>query len=409
MNILNRRTLFYLFIGLRLTLMLVYLPLLLDGVERGLTAFGDFQTYFTFAELSKNGQFPYRDYWYEFPPIFPAISLAVYTLTSGEKGNFTAYAVLLGVIMTIVDCGNLWRVMRIGQVLHGEPTALGLGFAYALLAAPLVLTWWTFEPLVTFFVLTALEALLHRRDTQAGVWIALGALTKIWPLALLGAVIRYRTPSVALKGIVITLILTGIGLGGMFVIGNRFAIPSLAAQFNKASYSTVWALLDRNYKTGNFGPVSDRFDPAKAYELQGNPATISAWLRLIVFAGIGSGVYITTRRYDQRGMVAFVTITIVLFFLWAQGWSPQWQTTLMPLILLNFPNRNGIVACLALSACSFIEYPVLFMRTGETEGVLTGSQLPLFAAVVIARTLLLAGVGVGVYQSLRLKRTAPAH
>jgi len=35
-------------------------------------------------------------------------------------------------------------------------------------------------------------------------------------------------------------------------------MPSLTAQFNKASYESIWALIDGNYRTGNFGPLTDR-------------------------------------------------------------------------------------------------------------------------------------------------------
>jgi len=183
--------------------------------------------------------------------------------------------------------------------------------------------------------------------------------------------------------------------------GSRFFVPSLAAQFNKASYETIWALLDGNYKTGNFGPVADRFDPAKAYELQGNPATIPTLPRLLLFGALGAFIYARVRRFDARGVVAFATVTIVLFFLWAQGWSPQWQTTLLPLILLCFPTRTGVLVAVALSFLSFVEYPLLFARTGDTGGVIAGAQLPVFTMLVLARTLLLAGLCLGLYGELR--------
>jgi hypothetical protein len=290
---------------------------------------------------------------------------------------------------------------RIAKNIHGEQTSLALLWMYGLLAAPLVLTWWTFEPLVTFAVLLALDQLINQKETRSAVATAFGALTKLWPLALVAAVARFRTIQTTIRYGVIAGMITLIGIGALIGIGGKFGTASLVAQFNKASYGTVWALLDKNYKTGNFGPVQDRFDPAKAYELQGNPATIPSWLRLIVFGGIGLFVYATVRRFDARGVVAFTAITITLFFLWAQGWSPQWMTTLIILILLNFPTRTGVLMALALSFASFVEFPVLFMRTAETDGVLSGGQIPIFTALVLFRTLLLIGFAVGLYGVLR--------
>lgn len=393
----DRRTLFYLFLGFRIMLLLVYQPFLLQGVERGLSTFGDFQTYHQFAQLSDAGKLPYRDFWYEFPPVFPVISLAVYAFAK----DFTPYATALGLLMTLFDMGNWWLLGRIGKAVHGEQTGLGLLWIYGLLAAPLVLTWWTFEPMVTFAILLALDQLIVRKENRSALSAAFGALTKLWPLAMVAVVARFYPIKTTIRYGLIAGIITLIGIGAMLGIGGKFGTASLVAQFNKASYSTVWALLDQNYKTGNFGPIQDRFDPAKAYELQGNPAIVPSWLRLIVFGGIGLFVFTTMRRFDARGMVAFTAIMITLFFLWAQGWSPQWMTTLIVLVLLNFPTRVGILISLALSFVSFVEFPVLFMRTAETDGAISGAQLPVFTALILFRTALLIGFALGLYGILR--------
>lgn len=400
----DKRLLLYLFVAFRLMLLIAYQPFLLNGVERGLTVFGDFQHYFNVASLSSSGSLPYRDYWYEFPPVFPAISLTVYTLTGGQAGGFTAYATALGLLMIIVDVGNLLLLQRLGTRLHKEETGSTLAWTYALLAVPLVFSMWTFEPLVCFFILLAITWLVEGQDNRAAVVIALGALTKLYPLILLAGVWRMRKPSQAIRVTVITVTITVLGLGTMLLYGGRFGLPSLSAQFNKASYQTVWALIDGNYRTGNFGPIADHFVPEKATELLGNPSRVPWWLRGLIFGAIGLFIYARTRRFDERGLVAFVSVTVIVFFLWSQGWSPQWQMVLVPLILLNFPTRSGVLTALMLSLVSFIEYPLLFMRTGDTGGAISGSQLPIFAVLIAIRTLILIGLAVGLYQLLRQER-----
>src|SRR5437879_3020423 len=103
----------------------------------------------------------------------------------------------------------------------------------------------------------------------------------------------------------------------MLAVAGQFRLPSLLAQFNKAAYQSVWALIDHNYKTGNFGPIADHFDPVKAYEVQGNPPVIPAWVRGLVFGSLGLFIYANIRRLDNRGIVAFVAITVTIFFLWS--------------------------------------------------------------------------------------------
>jgi hypothetical protein len=178
-------------------------------------------------------------------------------------------------------------------------------------------------------------------------------------------------------------------------------LPSLTAQSGKASYQTVWALLDGNYRTGNFGPVQERFDPANAGKLVGSPAVIPGVVRLGVAALIGAFVLWRTRRFDDRGLVAFVAITLLIFFLQSQGWSPQWLAQIIPLVLLCFPTRDGVTAVVLISLVTFAEYPFLFIRTGDTGGVITGNLMMPFVALVLARTAILIGICVALYKRLR--------
>jgi glycosyl transferase family 87 len=397
----DSRIVLYLFVGLRLMLLLVYQPI--QGVGPGFTAFGDFQHYYNLASLSSQGKLPYRDYWYEFPPVFPLLSLTVYSLLSGRgPADFTAYAVLLGLVMIGFDTANLLLVRRIGARLYSDSTGMALAWIYALLAVPLVFSFWTFEPVVVCAVLLAVAWLVEGRDNRSAAAAAFGALTKFFPLVVLGSVWRFRPPRAAIRYTVIAVGLTVLGLLVLLAVAGPFGQPSLLAQFNKASYQSVWALIDHNYKTGNFGPIADHFDPAKAYDLQGNAPVIPAWLRALVFGAIGLFVYARTRRQDHRGIVAFVAITVTIFFLWSQGWSPQWQMFLVPLILLNYPTRDGVLTCLALALISFVEYPLLFSRTAETGGAIAPAQLPIFTAIILLRTALLIGFAVALYRRLRI-------
>jgi len=163
----------------------------------------------------------------------------------------------------------------------------------------------------------------------------------------------------------------------------------------------VWALLDGNYRTGNFGSVESHFDPTSADALYGNPSVIPSWLRLGGAIIIGLFIFITARRFDDKGFVAFVTITVFIFFLQAQGWSPQWLAQILPLIILCFPTKNGILTALILAGVTFIEYPVLFIRTGDTGGEISGALMTPFIALVLLRTIILIALCVALYLKLR--------
>lgn len=394
------RLLLILFVSFRLMMLMVYQPLVLDGVERGVTAGGDFGTYYQLGLLTTEGRLPFRDWWSEFPPI-PAYMVTLFIQTDGQEPSYSVFATALGLAMLVFETGNLILVHKIGMRLHSVSIGQTLAWIYAMLLAPAVFIWWNFEPMVAFWLLLGLLLLIDNRDTSSAVAAAIGALTKFTPALMLGAVWRYRSAGKALRYSVIVGGGFSIVYGLLLVQNSAMTMPSLTAQFGKASYQTIWALIDGNYRTGNFGPIEDRYDPARASDLLGNPSVIPGWLRLAGAAGIGALVFVRTRRSDTRGLTAFVAITLLIFFLQAQGWSTQWLAQIIPLLLLALPTRSTVLGLVLLCAAAFAEYPMLFLRTGDSGGEITGGLIAPFVILVAARTMILVGFCFALYQKLR--------
>lgn len=406
------RVLLYLFLGFRLLMAMAYQPYEYklyeaDGkpvvLERGLSTFGDFRYFYQTAALSDNGDWPYRDFWYEYPPVWPGLFIGVYRIMrlGGGVPNYTGWATIVGLILAVVDVGNLVLVRRLGRRLHGEAVGVALSWVYAMLAVPLVLGWWTFDALVSFTILLALELLLDGRDRPSAVSTAIGMLAKYTPILILPTVWRFYDRKQATTYTITALVIVGVVIGVMLAWGGDMAAASLLAQPNKASYQTVWALLDGNMRTGIFPALETRFEADSAYKLNGNAPLIPPWLRLIPFAALGLYIFTRRLRQDDQGVVAFFTITVVLFFLWAQGWSPQWLVILLPLILLNFPTREGVLMGLVLGLVCFLEYPMLFMRTPHANGEISGSLVLPYGLVIMLRTGILVILSVALFQHLR--------
>ncbi len=397
----DTRLLLILFVSLRLMMLLVYQPIISQGVERGAAAGGDFAFYFATAGLTRQGYAPFDGWWSEFPPIHAFLISGIMGLL-GANANYGAFAMLYGLLMLVFDTGNLLLIRGIGSRLHGVNTGTSLAWIYAVMFAPMVMIWWTFEPMVAFFLLLSLFALIRGKDARSAVWAGIGGLVKFTPLMVIGAALRFRSTGKAARYIAISAAVFGIVYGALLIRNAEMTLPSLTAQYGKPSYQTVWALIDGNYRTGNFGSVTDRLDPTLLNTgSTGNPAVIPGVVRLAAAGLIGLFVYGRTRRFDELGTVAFVAITLLIFFLQAQGWSPQWVAQILPLILLCFPTRDGVIAAVLLSLVAFAEYPFLWIRTGDTGGVMTGSLVMPFAVLVIARTLILVGLCVGLYRRLR--------
>lgn len=392
------RLLLILFVAFRVLFALTYQPLLFSTGERGITTGGDFLTYFQLGELTETGLLPFRDWWSEFPPIPSYLITLIYQVSGG---NYSSFAFVLGSLFLACDVGVLVLLRKIATHLYNPNMGMSIAWVYALFFAPTVMIWWNFEILVTLFLLLGLWFALKRQDHVSALWGGVGALVKFTPAILLAPIWRFRARNRAIVYTAIITVVFGLVYGLLLLQNAEMTLPSLVAQFGKASYQTVWALIDGNYRTGNFGAVIERLDPAFASVLIGNPAVIPSFVRLGIALAVGLFVFLRVRRFDDRGFVAFLLISLLIFFLQAQGWSPQWIIQIIPLALLCFPTRQGILSLVLLTAAVFVEYPYLFLRTAETNGVISGELLMPFTALVLGRTALLIGFCFALYQKLR--------
>jgi len=345
-----------LFVALRL-MILVTFP------AENLTLYGDYVYYYELAAYSDQGYLPFIHYWSEYPPIFPFLSVGVYQLTHLFGGGYHAYVYLMGLLMLAFNTGNLALFLRLARRLHGDETAERLGWVYSVLFVPLIYTWWNFDALTAFSLLLTLELLLDGRERWSAVAMGVGVLIKLVPLLVFPAVVRTRSWRCWLVyGLVVTTVVGVVALP-LLLAGGAMALASFSSPTGWSSWQTMWALLDGNLRTGLLGAPADHFDPVKATTPVGNPARMPEWIRLVVFGLLYAAIFWKARlRESPRRLVAFVCLTLVLFFLWSKGWSPQWQTLLFPLLLLVLPLQRGVLFILALSLVNLAEWPVLLSR-----------------------------------------------
>lgn len=347
---------------------------------------------------------PFRDWWSEFPPLWYLTTTGIYALL-GAQASYDNWSLVLGVLAVVFEVGNLLLLRRIGTRLHGEGTGLALAWIYAVLLAPTVFMWWNFDSWATLALLGGISLALENRLGLVGIVLGTGALVKFVPLLALGALVRFWPWRRAALSAGLAFAVFALAYGPLFGLNAEFSLISLTAQFGKPSYQTVWALIDGNYTTGNFGTVEShlRADGVDEGVGERNSPRVPSWLRLGVALALGLAAFLRTRRADALGLTAFVGLTFVIFYLQSQGWSPQWLSQIIPLALLVFPSRDGVLTVVMLSVLAFVEYPFLFIRTGDTGGLFEPSH-PLFALwvlVILARSALLAGLGWAFYRKLR--------
>lgn len=391
-------TILMLFIVMRFTLLLLYTP---QGL---LNAYTDFHHYYRTAQMSEAGALPYISMWNEYPPLSAYWVQAVYrwtraVLPPGDLHSLTylVFSRLLGMTLLVVECGILVLVHRLGQAAWGMERANFLGWVYACLSLPLFYWNYSHQNIAAFFLLAGMLAVVQQRSKAAGAAVGLGILAKITPAILIAPAVRWSWPDRRRIAwiVVVTLVVVALGyLPFLLLGGGRYVAASFAALIKVRSYSTPWALIDRNWGPGEYGPLENRLDPALASDLPGNPPAISSWVILLVFAALYAVIFFRHMPMGMIGFIRFTALTMVLFLLWSKGWSPQWSVLVVPLILLSYPDRIGIGFVLALTGLCLLEWPL--------AAAFSARGLLVFA--ILARTGLWTWLGVRLWRDL----SAPA-
>jgi len=193
--------------------------------------------------------------------------------------------------------------------------------------------------------------------------------------------------------LIITSVTIGITLllyGFLYVLAPENTIASFRSQGGKSSWETIWALVDWNFNTGNIGTLMDRHNPEASAIITGNPPRISPYLTLIPFLVLGIWLFIRLRINSSAAFIGFIGLSWCIFLLWMPGWSPQWVLYLIPLILLSLPEKESALMAFSLILINLLEWPVLLSRGYQTGLWLT----------VIVRTLLLILLGYIWYRQL---------
>jgi hypothetical protein len=346
-----RRLILGLFLAFRLGL-LIFWPA--DQLAR----WSDYPYFCELASWIDEGKLPYLHYWVEYPPLFPYLSVLVYRLLP----RYEAYAAGLALVQTAFEAGSLFLLCEIVRHAVGEDQVERIAWTYALLFAPLAASWLNFDAVATFFLLLAIERWLAGKGTQSALAAGVGGLVKWFPLLFLPVAIRFGQSwrrSVVYG--VTALLVVAVVFGVLTALSPSYTLASLRSLGGRASWQTIWALLDGNLRTGAY--QANRLDPSDATPRQGNPSVVPIWLTTFLFGLVYGWVWLRTSVDEgPRQVLRLATLTVVVFFLWSRGWSPQWLGMLAPLALASLPLGRAALYLVVLTFINLAEWPVLLSR-----------------------------------------------
>ncbi len=401
--------------------------------------FSDFYWYRSFAELTRQGYYPYDNLWTTYPPLFPVVMIAIYQVSALlPPWTFPNlwFTLLLGGFFLLFEIGNFILLYlfalklnesanrRISESANQSPITnyqslissppLRVCWIYAALFVPVyTLTGW-FESYPLFFFLLSLYLLLQKRPYLSAFFTGVGFMIKLIPFILMPAAIQqfsqrkieirnkkleithypfairhspftipFDLPRIGLYAAIFLLTVVAIALP-FYLMNPALILGPQQITGARQPWESVWALIDGNYDYGVI-PLDMRdlsWTPGQA------PPTRVPWLLVTALFGLVYA-YFYTRPLDwqaPRTILPFVGFTLCLFMLWSKGYSPQWLGWPLFFIALLLPNLRGVIYATLLSVANIIEANFFFIMFPEEHWLL--------AATVLIRTFLLGVLAV---------------
>lgn len=314
----------------------------------------DVAFFYSVAVESARGRFPLLQFWMEYPPLYPWLSVGLLRLAEllapGERER--AFALLLSGVNLACETANVVLVYAIAHRLEGRRQALRVALVYALLFPPLLFAaFGAIEPFAEACLLGALLAGQARRGAPAGALVALGTLAKFYPATALPALLAWL-PRLERRRCLASVVVPVGAVALLFaVLAPRALLGSAEALATRPPWESPWVLVEGCCVHAPIPPPEQR--EATPTGIARAPGRVPWLLVTVLFAGAYVAVLAARRApMDERAVLSLTLFTLALLVLWSKGFSPQFGAWILPLLLLVFPGRVGMV--LAAAYCPFL-------------------------------------------------------
>lgn len=353
----------------------------------------DYPFYLSVGRLSDLGFLPYRDYWLEYPPVFPWLIIAAYrgvllvppALRYLWETDTLAptFHLALGSVLVVADLLGIALVWGICRHIWSRAEAERRTIVYATLFWPILVALGWYDTLPCTLLLLGLWLILRARAGAAGAVAGLGFMTKIFPALLVPVAFKFlprrRDRGMALLGAAAVTLAIGLPT---FLLGPTYFIASYRVVFSRSAWETIWAIVEGYFSYGRVAPLGVRFDPTTAdyvaYEsrIPTLPLTIVTGLLYI-------GFWLRPVARTARNVVLFTAISILGFLLYSKGYSPQFVVYALPFTIILPAWRRALWYTLGLSAINFIQWPLYHEWFHQVPWVL-GSAVVLRTVLFLA-------------------------
>ena len=351
----------------------------------------DFQYYLQGAVNIMQGQVPYADFGFDYPPlVFIPILLAF--IPAILFNSAAAFILSFQFLMVICDVIIVICIYLIGLKLYNEKTAFVAAFLYATAFSVGYFVLTKYDAFPTSILMLAVLFTVYNRSIRGYISIVVGTLAKIFPGIALPFVALYNAKSTSLRQEIISILKIGIPVAVILFVPVLIIKPGIIISYisgslvrsdvyvNPATY-TLYAYL---HDVLNLG-ISVSTVSFLMYILMG--------LVLLFLLAIA---YIEPKK-DARFLIKLMAVSIFVVVFCMAYHSPQYVVWYTPFVcLLVADSLQGIILLYVTQAITYIEFPLSFgaLYTNTSYASSAGTPgwylaLALFTVDIVACLLLM--------------------
>jgi len=315
----------------------------------------DFQYYLQSANNIAQGQIPYVNFGFDYPPLaFIPILLAF--IPAVLLNSPSIFVLFFQVQMVICDIVILICVYLIGLKLYNEKTAFIAAFLYATAfsAAYFVLT--KYDAFPTSLLMLAVLFSVYNKTLRGYLALIIGFFVKIYPVIALPFVMLYNAKSTSLKREIVTILKIGIPLSVIFLLPVIILKPAILLSYFSGSLvrtdiyvntatNTLYVYLHDVCNLGISATVVSNF----MYVILG-----CVLLLLVVVALVGP-------KKEPRHLIRFLLISVFTVVFGMKYHSPQYILWFTPFVcLLVADTLSGMILFYVTQGLTYLEFPLFF-------------------------------------------------
>jgi hypothetical protein len=315
----------------------------------------DFQYYLEHGMMVVNGQVPYLDFTFDYPPL-ALLPILLAIIPAILTANQYAFVYSFQALMIICDICTALCVYFIGLKIYDEKKAFlaALMYSAAFSVAYFVLT--KYDAFPTCLLMIAVLFTIYGMNMRGYLSDTAGALAKIYPLIALPFIVLYNAKTTTLKEEIIQVFKIFIPLFLLVALPILVLKPTIITQYFSASLVrdtvyvntptyVVYAVLHEILKID----ISTALISNLLYGVMG--------LILLLLLSIAFRM----EKINQAGLLKFLLLSIFSVVFFMKYHSPQYLVWYTPLVCLLVADRIYAVALFFFAQIiTYIEFPLLF-------------------------------------------------